>query len=231
MLTKTGYQTIKNIVMDRIRDNTWPPGTLLPGEIELAEEFQCARATVNRAMRELAEEGIIDRKRKSGTRVKAAPTRNAKFAISVIREEIESTGAAYRYSLLNRKTQKAPDWLRGRLGLLEDADVLHLQCMHYANGRPFQYENRWINLATVPAAGQESFQTLGPNEWLLNQVPFSDVELTFAATNASDAIASVLNVSSGEAVFTAERTTWLANEPVTFAQMYFHPGYRLTTRI
>ena len=61
----------------------------MPGEVDLAEEFGCARATVNRAMRELADEGFIDRKRKAGTRIKSSPTRHAKFAIPLIRDEIE----------------------------------------------------------------------------------------------------------------------------------------------
>ena len=228
---KASYQAIKANVLQRIRDNVWPPGTLMPGEIELAEEFQCARATVNRAMRELAEDGIIDRKRKSGTRVKSAPTRQAKFVIPLIRQEIENTGAAYRYSLIHREKRQAPGWLRGRLGLPLEADVLNLQCMHYADGKPFQYENRWIHLAPVPLAEETDFGAIGPNEWLVNQVPFTEAELAFSASLASDEVAPMMNVDEGSALFMAERTTWLSDEPVTYAQLYFHPGYRMTTRL
>ena len=56
---RTSYHDIKAIVLTRIRENIWPPGANLPGEIELAKEFGCARATVNRAMRELVDEGIL----------------------------------------------------------------------------------------------------------------------------------------------------------------------------
>ena len=66
---RVGYRDIKQRVLRRMREKTWIPGTLLPGEVELAKEFGCARATVNRAMRELADEGILSRKRKSGTAV------------------------------------------------------------------------------------------------------------------------------------------------------------------
>ncbi|MBE9477311.1 MAG: GntR family transcriptional regulator, partial [Proteobacteria bacterium] len=101
MLTaKNSYSDIKKTVLARIRDHTWPPGSIIPGEVELSEEFGCARATVNRAMRELAEDGILDRKRKAGTRVNKFPIRHAKFAIPLIRTEITSTGAAYRYTLI-----------------------------------------------------------------------------------------------------------------------------------
>jgi GntR family histidine utilization transcriptional repressor len=182
-------------------------------------------------MRELAEDGIIDRKRKSGTRVKATPTRQAKFVIPLVRLEVESLGKNYRYSLINKEKQTAPGWLRGRLGLPSDSEVLHLECMHYADGKPFQYENRWINLAPVEEASEADFEKIGPNEWLVNKVPFTDAELTFSASIAAQHIADLLAIEMGVALFTTERTTWLDDIPVTYAQLYFHPGYQMTTRL
>jgi GntR family histidine utilization transcriptional repressor len=39
-------------ILHRITNGPWGPGTLLPGEVELAEEFRCSRTTMNRALRE-----------------------------------------------------------------------------------------------------------------------------------------------------------------------------------
>ena len=228
---RASYQEIKTTVLERIRDGVWPPGTLLPGEIDLSVEFQCARATVNRAMRELADEGIIDRKRKSGTRVKAAPTRQAKFAIPLIREEIERTGKPYRYSLILREVLVAPQWLCGRMGLVAGTKVLHMQCMHYASNQPYQFEDRWINLGAVPMAEAADFETTNPNEWLVQTVPFTDAELSFSAVEADPSISEMLNAPDGSALFNVDRTTWLNEVPVTFARLFFHPGYRMTTLV
>ena len=228
---RASYRAIKADVLHRIRSNLWPPGSLLPGEIELAEEFECARATVNRAMRELAEEGILDRRRKSGTRVKVSPARQAKFEIPLVRLEVEKTGKNYRYALVHREKMHSPRWLCGRLGLAPIADVLHLQCIHFSDGTPFQYENRWINLAAVPRAEHETFKDIGPNEWLVNEVPFTNAELTFSATSAGQSIADLMTIQESVSLFTTERTTWLSETPVTYAQLYFHPGYQLTTRL
>ena len=46
---------------------------MIPGEEALAREFGCARATVNRALRDLAEAGVLERRRKAGTRVALQP--------------------------------------------------------------------------------------------------------------------------------------------------------------
>ena len=51
-------------------------------------------------MRELAQEGFLERRRKDGTRVVMPVGRSANFEIPRIRLEIEETGATYRYALL-----------------------------------------------------------------------------------------------------------------------------------
>lgn len=229
--TRISYQDIKVKVLQSIRDNTWPPGTIMPGEVELAERFGCARATVNRAMRELAEEGILDRKRKAGTRVKKSPTRQAKFVIPVIRDEVENTGGTYRYALVTRTQMPAPSWLCAKLQLLPEDQVLHLHCMHYSDNKPYQYEDRWINLSAAPGALDTDFKSIGPNEWLVREIPFTDAELTFSASRASRDVAEFLDSAEGDALFTIERTTWLNKQTVTFARLHFSPGYQLTTKL
>lgn len=228
---RTSYHDIKANVLDRIRKNVWPPGANLPGEIELAQEFGCARATVNRAMRELVHEGILERKRKAGTRVKSSPSRKAEFAIPLIREEITNTGAKYRYVLVDRQIITAPGWLQAQISIPKNQKVLHLRCMHYADNQGYQLEDRWINIAAVPDAKTEPFDEVGPNEWLVRKVPFTEGELVFSAINATLEIADFLNIAEGDAIFTLERTTWLDDVNVTYARLYFARGYKMTTRL
>ena len=225
------YRDIKQIVLDRIRDQTWKADALLPSETDLADEFSSTRTTVNRALRELAEEGYLLRKRKAGTRVARAPIRHARFAIPLIRDEVEATGAEYRYFLLSSDRVAAPDWLAGRLHLPVGAAVRHLKCMHYAGNKPFQLEDRWIVEGTVPDAAKTDFRDVGPNEWLVQTVPVTDVELTFFAAKADQDMAELLETSPDEAIFAAERVTWHKDNPVTLARLFFPPGYRMTARI
>ncbi len=227
---KTSYRGVKAEILRRITDGDWAPGTLLPGEVELAETFGVARATVNRAMRELTEEGLLERRRKAGTRVRPSPLRSARFEIPLVREEVEATGAAYRYALLERDVGRAPDWLRARLGLLPGAKVLHLACLHSADGAPYQFEDRWINLAALPEAEAADFRALGPNEWLVKAVPFSEVEISFLATSADGRVGGYLSMGPGEPVFTVERTTWWEGQAITHVRLYFARGHRMTTR-
>lgn len=223
------FREIKRIVLDRIRNRVWPPDTYLPSETELAEEFSSTRTTVNRALRELAEEGYLERKRKAGTRVLKAPVRKAQFSIPLVRDEITASGASYGYALVDSERRKAPAWLSARLNLEQNQPVLHIRCMHYANGAPFQFETRWIVIDSVPAVAKADFSEQGPNDWLVQQVPFTDVELTFMATKADQTVADFLQAPLGDPIFTVERITWLNGAPVTHAKLYFAPGYRMST--
>ena len=57
------YEVVKTSIHKRIADGGWEPGVRLPSERELVQEFGCARMTVHRALRELEEEGLIERSR------------------------------------------------------------------------------------------------------------------------------------------------------------------------
>ncbi len=224
------YKDVKSDIMSKITRGDWAPGSLVPNEIELAGMYGCARATVNRAMRELADDGIIERRRKAGTRVRASPIRQARFDIPLVRREIEDKGAEYRYSLVECAAKAAPDWLLARLNLPAGCRALHLICMHYADGDPYQHEDRWINLAALPQAENADFSSVGPNEWLVATVPFSDAEISFSAGLADPKLADYLASKAGDPVFTIERSTWWEGQAITYVKLSFRPGHRMTTR-
>ncbi|WP_284164325.1 GntR family transcriptional regulator [Frigidibacter sp. SD6-1] len=227
---KTTFRDVKAELLRRITAQLWAPGALVPGEVDLATEFGVARATVNRAMRELTEEGLLERRRKAGTRVRPSPLRAARFEIPLVRAEIEAGGRAYGYRLIGRAVMAAPGWLAARLSLAPGTRVVHLTCLHSADGAPYQFEDRWISLAALPGAGAEGFETIGPNEWLIRAVPFSEVEISFLATAAAGEVAAALGYGEGEPVFTAERTTWWQGQAITHVRLSFARGHRMTTR-
>jgi len=209
---------------------TFGPGSLLPNEADLAKSYNCARATVNRAMQALADEGIVERRRKAGTRVCMAPARQARFTIPIVRSEIEAQGAAYGYQLVSRSPCPAPAWLSTRFSVPDAAPVLHLLCLHLADGQPYQLEDRWINLTALPQAETAGFSEVGPNEWLVETVPFSNAEISFSAAQAGKPHAEHLKCGMGAPLFVIERSTWWEGESITFVRLSFRPGHKMTTR-
>lgn len=217
--------------MRRIAVRDWAPGAPIPGEEALALEFGASRATVNRAMQDLAAKGLIERKRKAGSRVAENPVREARFVIPLVRQEVEKAGAGYSYSLLSREIETAPEIVRARLQVPRNARFLHVRCLHMADRRPWQYEDRWISLDTVPQAREADLETAGPNEWLIANAPFTSAEYAFFAAAASDDEATALDLVGGSPVFVGERLTWLGEAPVTLVRMVHPPSHRVVTRI
>ena len=165
-------------------------GWLIPLETTLAIEFGCARATANRHLRELAQEGFLERRRKAGTRVVMPVGRSANFEIPRIRLEIEETGATYRYALL----------------LLEVT---------------VQFDDRWINLKSIPEAEQEKFEEVNPKEWQINNVPWTQADHILSATNADVEKAELLSLAERDALFVNQPRTWSKENLVTYVRPYY----------
>jgi DNA-binding GntR family transcriptional regulator len=54
------YVRIAAVLRQRIADGRYPPGSLLPSEMMLAQEFRVVRNTVRRALAELAADNLIE---------------------------------------------------------------------------------------------------------------------------------------------------------------------------
>lgn len=230
MTELTRFRDVIDTIVNRITKGPWGPGTLLPSEIDLAAEFGCSRSTMNRALRDVTAMGLIERKRKAGTRVRQTPIRAARFEMPLVRAEIEKTGASYRYELIARSVAPAPDWLCDKMQLAPNSPALHLICIHSADDRAFQLEDRWINLTALPQSQTQDFTEIGPNEWLIATVPFSEVEISFLAKAADVLVAKYLGQALGDPVFCLERATWWQKSPITFVTLSHAPNHRLTTR-
>lgn len=225
------YRIVQQEILSRIRAKVWPPGTLIPGELDLAAEFGCARGTISRAMRELADAGVLERKRRAGTRVADNPMRRAMLEIPLVRQQVTRADRAYGYELLGQRQEVAPADVRDRLGGGADTMMVRVRALHRADGRPFQLEDRWINPATVPEVTTMDFATISANEWLVREVPLSSVETVVSAVSASDADARLLDCPPGAAILALERTTWLGDQPVTTVTLLHPPGHRVTGRV
>ncbi len=225
------YQVVQREILSRIRNKVWPPGTRIPGEIDLAAEFGCARATISRALRELAEAGVLERKRRAGTRVTLNPVRRAMLEIPMVRQQVAETGRAYGHDLLFRAVEAPPEAIRARLGLAVGVRMLHARCLHRADGRPFQTEDRWINLEAVPEAAGIDLTTTSANEWLIREMPLSSAETSLSAAAATDAEAALLGCPPGAPLLDIERTTWLGDLPITTVRLLHPPGFRVVGRV
>ena len=221
-----GWEDIRAEVLRRIRARDWPPGALIPGEEALAEEFGVARATVNRALTALADAGVLQRKKRAGTRVASLPVRRARLELPLIRLDVLGRGLAYDFSLLADRMVPGPGPVTTRMGLPEGTRLRYLETLHRAEGRPFVYEIRWLNPVVLPAPPPD-FAAVSVNEWLVSHVSLVSGDIAFTAEPATPSEAAVLGIAPGTALLVAERTTTGTAGPVTLVRLAHAPGHRV----
>jgi DNA-binding transcriptional regulator YhcF (GntR family) len=69
----TKYQSIVEEIRDKIIRGELAPGTKLPGQFELAEQYGVSAITANRALNELRMHGLVERRERSGSYVAQSP--------------------------------------------------------------------------------------------------------------------------------------------------------------
>jgi GntR family histidine utilization transcriptional repressor len=217
------HRRIRSAIEAKILSGEWPPGTRIPAETELAASYGCARMTVNKALSELAADGLIERRRKAGSVVRQPVLQSAVLEIHDIKAEVEAAGFAYRYEILKRKMRQASRADCERLRLDLAVPVLAITCLHLAADRPFCWEDRVISLAAVPAAADEPFATSSPGAWLIGEVPWNAAEHRISAV-AADAGMAALKLPVGTPCLCVERRTWNADHPVTHVRLIYPGG-------
>ncbi|UWP89046.1 GntR family transcriptional regulator [Aliiroseovarius crassostreae] len=226
---RQSWKEVRDRIRDQILDRTYAPGNKLPRDADLAEQFGCARTTVQRAMQDLSDIGLIERKRKGGTRVRANPVTRATLDIPITRLEVEETGAVYGYQLIDQQVRPTPRDITAKLEQAEPTSMLQVQALHLADHRPYVFEDRWVSIETAPEILDVDLTRESANEWLVRNKPYTRFDLRIYAISADEATARTLATDPGSALLVIERTTWIGADPITSVRSITLPGYQLLT--
>jgi GntR family histidine utilization transcriptional repressor len=147
------YEQVKAFVMRQIQRGTWPAGHRLPSEQDLVIRFGISRMTINRALRELAEQGRIVRVSGVGSFVAEDKPQLTLLQIASIASEIRRRGHDYRCRMLKVVRVTAPADVGVWLELEPGQSVFHSVCLHLEDDVPVQLEDRYVNPDVVPERG------------------------------------------------------------------------------
>lgn len=213
------HQRIRLDIEAQILSGALAPGERIPFEHELMVAYACSRMTVSKAISALADAGLVQRRRRAGSFVARPRVQSAVLDIPDIQADVAARGGEYGYRLLSRRIRPASaDRGPGLAG-----DLLELACLHFADGRPFAFEERLISLAAVPEARDADFAAEAPGAWLLGHAPWTEAEHRITAVGAGDEVARALGVTPGAACLSLQRRTWRGDDHITYVRQTF-PG-------
>ncbi|HEY1393855.1 MAG TPA: UTRA domain-containing protein, partial [Methylibium sp.] len=183
------------------------------------------RMTVNRALRELAAEGYVERVQGVGTFAAQLHRISSTLTIRDLHEEIEQRGHQHRAEVQLVRAEPAPAELATRLGLAEGDEVFHSLIVHRENGVAIQCEDRYVNPACAPGYLSVDFTRTTPTQYLLQVAPLGEAEYSIEASLPTAREAKLLGIERGEPCLVVVRRTTSRGRPVTLARLV-HPGTR-----
>jgi GntR family transcriptional regulator len=117
------YAVVVNAVQQRIEDGTYLPGTTIPSETQLMDEFKTSRPTVVRALGILQQDGWIESQQGKGRFVKGRPTLGSRQSADRTRELLDQ-GEDARVTLLRAGAIMAPNRAAAALELDSETPVI-----------------------------------------------------------------------------------------------------------
>lgn len=145
------YQRLKKVMRESIDSHDWEPDDPVPSERDIAERLDISRVTVRKAIDGLVEDGLLVRKRGSGTFV-AGRVEKSFATLTSFTEDMAARGRKVRSDwLVREKGQVTPEEALS-LSLSPGAAIYRFNRIRYADNVAMALE-----YSTIPA------QCLGPD--------------------------------------------------------------------
>lgn len=206
------YERVKRHMSEAILVGEWPPGTVLPNETALAQGFGIAVGTVRRAMSDLVAEGLLSRRRKTGTVVTGrAPHHSLRFFFQYFRlHRADGSLVKSTSHFLSVNTRPATLEEAERLQI-SVGGVIAIHRIRHADGRPVMHDRFLLPEERVPGFPTETSAL--PSLLYLHLlerygIRISAVRETITADLASDEDMALLNLPSRQAVLNIDEVAY-----------------------
>ncbi len=223
--TLPAYLQVKAFIKQQITRGIWRAGDAVPSEAALQQQFAVSRMTVNRAVKELAVEGVVSRVQGSGTVVAQLHRISSTLEIRDIHDDILARGHVHSTRVLVLESVRATAPLAQVFKLHRGARLFHSVLVHLANGVAIQLEDRHVNPAAAPHYLAADFNTLTPTRYLLQHAPLTQASFTIEATPATPDEAKAMGIQRGEPCLVMTRCTTSGPHVASLARLVY-PGSR-----
>ncbi|MDH5214935.1 MAG: histidine utilization repressor [Gammaproteobacteria bacterium] len=219
------YQQLKQQIIGQISRGELKPRDRVPSENDLVDSTGVSRMTANRALRELNDEGYVERVAGVGTFVADLQSASHVLEVRNIADEIAARGHRHAAIVIVQERQAASAEVADILRIAQGNAVFHLLLVHRENDTPIQLEERYVVATFAPDCLQQDFARVTPSAWLSSIAPLQEAEHKVRAAMPSPETRRRLKMAGQEPCLVVMRRTWSDGRPVSFARLY-HPGSR-----
>ena len=196
----TLYDQIKDDLLSKIKDGTYPEGQTIPSELELAEMYGVSRPTIRRALQILVSDGYLEKRRRRGTVVtKPKVSQSFTMSISSFEDAMRLAGRLPKTKVLMFKRERANAEVEKRLELARGQDVFKLVRLRYADDLPNVFVESYIPCTLYP--GLDSFDFNESSLYAAMDTcgnPVMTARRRLEVIKADGAAAALLDVEAGD---------------------------------
>ena len=196
----TLYDQIKDDLLSKIKDGTYPEGQTIPSELELAEMYGVSRPTIRQALQILVSDGYLEKRRRRGTVVtKPKVSQSFTMSISSFEDAMRLAGRLPKTKVLVFKRERANAEVEKRLELTRGQDVFKLVRLRYADDLPNVFVESYIPCALYP--GLDSFDFNESSLYAAMDAcgnPVMTARRRLEVIKADGAAAALLDVEAGD---------------------------------
>lgn len=196
----TLYDQIKDDLLSKIKDGTYPEGQTIPSELELAEMYGVSRPTIRQALQILVSDGYLEKRRRRGTVVtKPKVSQSFTMSISSFEDAMRLAGRLPKTKVLMFKRERANAEVEKRLELTRGQDVFKLVRLRYADDLPNVFVESYIPCTLYP--GLDSFDFNESSLYAAMDTcgnPVMTARRRLEVIKADGAAAALLDVEAGD---------------------------------
>ena len=141
------YAQVIDELRRRIESGEYPPGSLLPSEHQLSDEFQIARPTVVRALRVLRQDGWIETQQGKGSFVRGRPALAGLESQRTGEEALNREEAREPSEVTEAGIAPPPPRVAALLGTAGKGGVLARRVLVRQDGEPSELVTWWVPAA------------------------------------------------------------------------------------
>jgi len=226
------FGTIVEFAKRKINAGTWRTGERVPSENELSAQFKVSRMTARRALDQLALDGLVVRRRGSGSFIANNSVRSSFMVIRNIADEIAESGRSYSNRVLKQAAIAATRHVAEELELKVGDGVYHSVIVHLADRVPVQLEYRYVRKNAVPGYLAANLSIETPNHYLQRICPLTDARQEVVAGVPTRKQCESLEIRHGEPCLVITRVTGSQVGLVSYARILAPASrYRLSGQL
>ncbi|CAG9619945.1 GntR family transcriptional regulator [Sutcliffiella rhizosphaerae] len=159
MIDKTSpipiYYQLESYIKNQLNAGILKPGDSIPSEREYAESYEISRMTVRQAINSLVNEGLLYRRKGSGTYVAEKKIEQPLQGLTSFTEDMIKRGLTPTSHLIHLKIVQANSFVAGELHISEADPVYEIKRIRLADGEPMALETNYISAHLVNGLTKE----------------------------------------------------------------------------